>query len=108
MKKLFVILVITIAIQAHSESVQHPSHSKFQLYPTGNTSAWLLNVETGALSRCVSESVDSTPICAPWAEPPGKSPEYRYDLKTKKMIPMNQAARNKEKEKDPLGLFSSK
>lgn len=102
MKQLLAILVITTAFQVNAASVQPLSHVRYQLYPTGNTgnSAWLLNVETGALSRCVSESMDSTPICAPWAEPPGESPTYRYDIKTKKMIPMNKAARDMDKEKD--------
>lgn len=102
MKKLFTIIVIIIVFQTNLASAQSSSQPKYRLYPIDNgTSVWLLNVETGALSRCISESVNSAPICAPWAEPPGKNPEYRYDPKTKKLIPMNKAADDENNGKEP-------
>ena len=94
------------AFQVCADIAQTPPVAKYQLYPVGikGSSVWLLNAETGTLSKCISESINESPVCSPWAEPPGKNPVYRYDRNTKKMIPMNQAARDKEKEKDPLGL----
>ena len=106
MKKLLAIILILCALPVCADTVQTPTVTKYQLYTIGiaGSSVWLLNVETGALSKCISESITESPICSPWAEPPGKNPRYRYDRNTKKLIPMNQAARDKEKEKDPLGL----
>ncbi|HAU1234307.1 TPA: hypothetical protein ACXHA5_000649 [Legionella pneumophila] len=102
MKKLFAVIVIIMAFQTNLASAQPSSLARYRLYPIGDgTSVWLLNVETGALSRCISESVNLTPVCAPWAEPPGKNPVYRYDPKTKKFIPMNKAASDKNKGKEP-------
>ena len=94
------------AFQVSANAAQNLSVTKYQLYPIGTdgSSVWLLNVATGALSKCISESINDSPTCSPWEEPPGKNPEYRYDRKTKKLIPMNQAARDKDKEKDPLGI----
>ena len=106
MKKLLTLVLMLSAFQVCAGAIQTPSSAKYQLYPIGNTgsSVWLLNVETGALSKCTTESITESPTCSPWAEPPGKNPEYRYDPNTKKLIPMNEAARNKDKEKDPLGI----
>ncbi len=94
------------ACQVYASALQPPSVAKYQLYPIGTSgsSVWLLNVETGALSKCISESITESTKCSPWAEPPGKNPRYRYDPNTKKLIPMNQAARNRDKGKDPLGI----
>ena len=110
MKKLLIPVLLFSTLQAYAADKTKRIDSEYKLYPIGlsNSTVWLLNIKTGALSRCISESFDESPKCSPWAEPPGDNPEYRYDLKTKKMIPMNKAARDKEKEKDPLKLDSSK
>ena len=107
MKKLLALVLMMSAFHVCADTTQASPVAKYKLYPVGITgsSVWLLNVETGALSKCISESINESPICAPWAEPPGKNPEYRYERNTKKMIPMNQAARNKEKEKAPANRW---
>jgi len=110
MKKLLIPVLLFSMLQTHAEDNIKRIDSEYKLYPVGlsNSTVWLLNVKTGSLSKCISESFNEPPKCSPWAEPPGNNPEYRYDLKTKKIIPMNKAARDKEKEKDPLKLYSPK
>jgi hypothetical protein len=74
------------------------SQSSYWLFPDSKNESgvWLLNTRTGSLSKCVFVSMEKPPECSPWANPPGDNPEYRYDVKTKKLIPMNEAARKKE------------
>ena len=113
MKKTYLWSCLTAFFVSLSNSVfadnapKPESSDKYWLFPIENdsSSAWLLNVKTGSLSKCVSKSVDVVPVCSPWAEAPGKNPTYRYDEKTKKMIPMNESARKKAMENDPLGIM---
>jgi len=74
------------------------SGPRFQLFPipADPKSVWLVDTYTGALSRCEAQSLDATHKCSPWAQVPGESATYRYDPETKKMIPMNDAARRKD------------
>lgn len=107
MKKIFCIVFIIMALQTNLLTAQPVScPAMYRLYPIDNsTSAWLLNVKTGALTKCISKSMNAAPICTQWSEVPEEKPLYRYDPKTGKLIPMNKAARNKEKEKDPLNIM---
>lgn len=63
--------------------------------PSDPKSIWLLDTYNGSLSRCEAQNLDVAPKCSPWAEAPGASPYYRYDPETKKMVPMNEAARRR-------------
>ena len=61
--------------------------------PADPKSIWLVDTQTGSLTRCEFQTVDTVPKCTPWATVPGESPAYRWDAETKKLIPMNEAAR---------------
>ena len=103
--RVFCILLFTfIPCLSHANAINQ-SQSSYWLFPDSKNESgvWLLNTRTGSLSKCIFISTEKTPECSPWANPPGDNPSYRYDVKSKKMIPMNEAARKKEKEKDPLG-----
>lgn len=104
---LFFIAISTPALSQASDAIKDSKSANFWLFPDvgSNSGAWLLNTRTGSLSKCVFVSTNETPKCSPWANPPGENPTYRYDMKSEKMIPMNEAARKKENEKDPLGLL---
>lgn len=108
LKQVTVILFLLFAISTSyaDDIIKDNKSANYWLFPdvSNNSGVWLLNIKTGSLSKCVFVSTNTTPECSPWANPPGANPEYRYDMKSKKMIPMNQAAINKEKERDPLGI----
>src|SRR5579863_9403797 len=77
---------------AHAED----RHSIFTAIPIPNDpkSIWVLNVETGSLAFCQALNANSVPLCSPWTAAPTDAPLYRYDLQTKKLVPLNEAARN--------------
>ncbi len=101
-KELILIACLGYSMYAHSETTVQLN--MYQVSPSSGKSAWLLNTETGALSFCTSSSNSSKPNCSPWGKPPTSSPAYRYDPKTKKLIPLNQEARDEQKKRDPLGI----
>jgi hypothetical protein len=78
-----------------------PDHPRFTATPVpGDTNAvWLLDTFTGSLARCEGAGRDKMPVCSPWASAPGEEPSYRYDPDTKKFIPMNEAARQRDEAK---------
>jgi hypothetical protein len=81
-------LVLSLAgVHAQAKGIQA---IPFQSNPPG---IWLFNTETGQLSRCESSNINQAPLCSPWSMAPGSSPQYRYDPKTGKLIPLNEAAR---------------
>jgi hypothetical protein len=68
-------------------------------YPAAEGNLWLLDTQTGSLAWCVqSKSVNDVPTCSPWAETPGDEAAYRWDPDAKKLIPLNDAARKKERQ----------
>jgi len=103
---LFVVTISTPALSRAESPIKDSLSANYWLFPdvSNNSGVWLLNLKTGSLSKCLFVSTNTTPECSPWANPPGANPVYRYDMKSKKMIPMNEAARKKETEKDPLGI----
>lgn len=103
MKKILTLFQMLFAFHVSAAALQTGSIAKFQLYPIGTSgsSVWLLNVETGAISKCVSASIQSPPICSPWTKSSSETPVY--DLGTRKwIVPITQSACNKEK--CPIGL----
>jgi hypothetical protein len=55
-------------------------------------SIWLLDTTSGSLSRCEAQDLKVVPVCSPWVAAPSTGAVYRYDTKTKKLIPMNESA----------------
>jgi hypothetical protein len=72
-----------------------PRYEAFPV-PSDAKSVWLLDTYTGQLTHCEATGTNTMPLCSPWAEPPGPNPAYRYDPKSQKMIPMNDAARQRD------------
>ena len=66
---------------------------------TDKKGIWLIDTIKGSLSYCQLEALDLQPKCTPWSSHPTDAPSYRYDPELKKLIPMNDAARQKEAEK---------
>jgi hypothetical protein len=64
--------------------------------PTDPKSIWILDTQTGELTHYQFETIDVEPKCTPTTTLPGKSPFYRWDSGTEKMIPMNDAARHRD------------
>jgi hypothetical protein len=64
--------------------------------PSEPQSIWLLDTYTGAVSRCEASALDASPICTPWTAAQGTQALYRYDPGTQKLVPMNDAAKQRD------------
>ena len=61
--------------------------------PGSVNAVWLVDTFTGSLSRCEGAGTNKMPVCSPLASPSGSEPFYQYDPVSKKLVPMNDAAR---------------
>ena len=98
-------VLILIALPALAASdvgpdTPHADNPRFSAIPIPGDprGIWLIDTYTGALAHCEFQSAEKQPQCTPWALAPGDSPFYRWDAETKKLIPMNEAAKRKEAE----------
>ena len=65
----------------------------------GADSIWLFDSTTGSLARCEAADLNKAPVCSPWSMAPGPNAQYRWDPKTQKIIPMNEAARHSDQQR---------
>jgi hypothetical protein len=69
--------------------------------PSEPQSIWLLDTFTGAISRCEAATLETSPICTPWTAATGDQALYRFDPETQKLIPINDAARQRDAAQKP-------
>jgi hypothetical protein len=62
--------------------------------PADPKSLWILDTSTGSLSHCEYQAIGAMPQCTPWTPAPDdKAIRWGIDPETKKLIPLNEAAR---------------
>jgi hypothetical protein len=105
MRSLIVFAFIALAMPAFGASdaapdTPHIDNARFSAVPIPGDpkGIWLVDTYTGSLAHCEFLDADKEPKCTPWAVAPGDNPFYRWDAETKKLIPMNEAARRKDAE----------
>jgi hypothetical protein len=99
----FAFIALTPPAFAASDAAPDTPHANIARFsavpiPADSKGIWLVDTYTGSLAHCEFLDADKEPKCTPWALAPGDSPSYRWDAETKKLIPMNEAARRKDAE----------
>jgi hypothetical protein len=109
MRSLTVFAFIALATPAFAASdaapdMPHANNARFSAIPIPGDpkGIWLVDTFTGSLAHCEFLDADKEPKCTPWTPAPGDSPFYRWDAETKNLIPMNEAARRKDAERQKL------
>ena len=91
-------IVVALATPAAASDAPSTKYWGFPV-PSDPKSIWLMDTNTGSLSRCESIDLTTSPTCSPWAIPPGENAAYRYDPELQKLIPMNEAAKRRDAER---------
>jgi hypothetical protein len=93
-------LVLTVMVTSSALA-----EDKIKGFMTEDGDFWRLNTSTGETSFCelpnlfvsIFSEKYGEPECSPWVGSYSESPKYKYDPKSDKLIPMNDAARKKHK-----------